>query len=174
MRVIGAFAIPSVMLVIIVFALFKKVSVFDTFLKGAKGGAKTAFNILPSLIGLVVAVSMLRESGALDILVKALSPVASFFGIDKSIMPLALLNPISGGGSLSMYENLLKTAGPDSYIGRVASVMMGSTETTFYAVTLYYSSVGIRKTRQTVPAAVCADITSYIASSWIVRLFFGS
>ena len=88
-------------------------------------------------------------------------------------MPLALLNPISGGGALSLYENILKTSGPDSYVGRVASVMMGSTETTFYAVAVYYGSVGIRKTRQTVPAAICADITSYIASSWIVKIFFG-
>ncbi|MBQ7653814.1 MAG: spore maturation protein [Clostridia bacterium] len=173
MKTLGAFAIPVVMVIIIVYALVKKVSVFDVFLDGAKGGAKTALEILPSLVGLVVAVSMLRESGALELLVKVLSPVAAFFGIDKNIMPLALLNPISGGGSLSMYESLLKTAGPDSYVGRVASVMMGSTETTFYAVTVYYGSVGIRKTRQTIPAAACADITSYIASSWIVKLFFG-
>lgn len=173
MKTLGSFAMPAVMTVIIVFALCKKISVFDVFMKGAKNGAVTAFEILPSLVGLVVAVNMFRESGALELLVKALSPVASFFGIDKIIMPLALLNPISGGGSLSMYEGLLKTAGPDSYVGRVASVMMGSTETTFYAVTVYYGSVGIRKTRQTIPAAVCADITSYIASSWVVKLFFG-
>ncbi|MBQ7579972.1 MAG: spore maturation protein [Clostridia bacterium] len=173
MRTAGAYAIPAVMVMIVVFAVFKKVSVFEAFTKGAKSGAVTAFEILPSLVGLVVAVSMLKESGALELLVKALSPVATFFGIEKSVIPLALLNPISGGGSLSMYESLLKSVGPDSYAGRVASVMMGSTETTFYAVTVYYGSVGIRRTRQTIPAAVCADITSYIVSSHIVKLFFG-
>ena len=100
MKTLGSFAMPAVMIVIIVFALFKRISVFDVFMKGAKNGAITAFEILPSLVGLVVAVNMFRESGALELLVKALSPVASFFGIDKNIMPLALLNPISGGGSL--------------------------------------------------------------------------
>lgn len=173
MSAIGAFAIPSVICIILIFALIKGIKVFDVFMKGAKSGAVTAFEILPSLVGLVVAVSMLRESGALEILAKILSPIASFVGIPKDIMPLALLNPISGGGALSLYENILKTSGPDSYVGRVASVMMGSTETTFYAVAVYYGSVGIRKTRQTVPAAICADITSYIASSWIVKIFFG-
>ena len=164
MKNIGAYAIPSVIAIIVIYGLAKKVKVFDVFMEGAKDGLKTVLGILPS---------MLRESGALEIIVKVLSPVANFFGIPEDIMPLAVLNPISGGGSLSMYESLLKTVGPDSYTGRVASVMMGSTETTFYAITVYYGSVGIKKSRQTIPAALCADVTSYIASSWIVRLFFG-
>lgn len=172
MKYLGAFAIPGVIVIIIVFALVKKVNVFDVFIQGAKDGAKTALSILPSLVGLVMAVSMMKESGALDIIIKLLAPVADFFHIPKEIMPLTVLNPISGGGSLSMYENILKTLGPDSYVGRVASVMMGSTETTFYAITVYYGSVGIKKTRQTVPAAICADLTSYISSAFIVRLFF--
>ena len=173
MKVVGAFAIPGVIFVIIVYALFKRVNVFDSFMQGAKGGVQTAIGILPSLIGLVMAVSMLRESGALEIIIKILSPAAKFLGIPEDIIPLAVLNPISGGGSLTMYENILKTIGPDTYVGRVASVMMGSTETTFYAITVYYGSVGIKKTRQTRPAAVCADIMSYIASSHIVKFFFG-
>ena len=173
MKNIGAYAIPSVIAIIVIYGLAKKVKVFDVFMEGAKDGLKTVLGILPSLVGLVMAVSMLRESGALEIIVKVLSPVANFFGIPEDIMPLAVLNPISGGGSLSMYESLLKTVGPDSYTGRVASVMMGSTETTFYAITVYYGSVGIKKSRQTIPAALCADVTSYIASSWIVILFFG-
>lgn len=173
MKLVGAFAIPGVIVVIIVYALFKRINVFDCFMQGAKGGVQTALGILPSLIGLVMAVSMLRESGALQTIIEMLSPVATFLGIPKEIIPLAVLNPISGGGSLTMYENILKTIGPDTYIGRVASVMMGSTETTFYAITVYYGSVGIKKTRQTIPAAVCADIMSYIASSHVVKIFFG-
>lgn len=173
MKLIGEFAIPTVVVLIILFGLFKGINVFDVFMQGAKSGIKTAFGILPSLVGLVMAVSMLRESGALDIIVWLMSPLAKLTGIPEEVMPLITLNPISGGGALTMYENLLKTMGPDSFAGRVASVMMGSTETTFYAITVYYGSVGIKKTRHTIPAAVCADLTSYIASSWIVRMFFG-
>lgn len=174
MKTAGAIVLPLVVAAIVGFGLFKGVKIFDCFLEGAKEGLITVKNILPSIVGLVVAVSMLKASGGLDIIVKLLSPVSKITGIPEEIMPLAVLNPISGGGALSMYELILKDYGADSYLGRVASVMMGATETTFYAIAVYYGSVGIKKTRYTVIAGLMADFTSFVASAWTVRLFFGS
>ncbi|MBP3330928.1 MAG: spore maturation protein [Clostridia bacterium] len=174
MKVLGAVVLPVVIVLIIGAGLLRGVKIFDCFLEGAKEGLITVKNILPSIVGLVVAVGMLKASGGLDIIVKFLSPLSGITGIPEEIMPLAVLNPISGGGALSMYELILKDYGADSYLGRVASVMMGATETTFYAITVYYGSVGIKKTRHTTLAALIADFTSFVASAWTVRLFFGS
>ncbi len=174
MRLLGAAVLPLVIVIIVAFGLFKGVKIFDCFMEGAKDGLKTVKNILPSIVGILVAVSMLKASGGLDVIVKLLSPIANATGIPEEIMPLAVLNPISGGGALSLYEIILKEYGADSYLGRVASVMMGATETTFYAIAIYYGSVGIKKTRHTVLAGLTADFVSFVASAWTVRLFFGS
>lgn len=174
MKTLGAVVLPFVLTVIVLWGIVKGVKIFDCFIEGARDGLKTVKNILPSIVGLVVAVSMLKASGGLDIIVKFLSPISGITGIPEEIMPLAVLNPISGGGALSMYEMILKDYGPDSYLGRVASVMMGATETTFYAIAVYYGSAGIKKTRHTLMAGLIADFTSFIASAWTVRLFFGS
>ncbi len=163
--------LPSLVVLIVVFGAIKGVNVFDTFIKGAKSGFKTVLGITPPLIALIMAVSMLKSSGALDIICSMLSPIADFCGIPKEVMPLTILSPVSGSGAVSMYESILKDFGPDSFAGRCASVLMGSTETTFYAITLYYGSLGIKKTRHTLPSAVCADLVSFIFSSRAVRLF---
>ncbi|NMP38262.1 MAG: spore maturation protein [Clostridiales bacterium] len=156
---------------IVIFGLIKRVNVFDCFVEGARGGIKTLMNILPPLVGLVLGVDMLRCSGALELICDILSPLAALTGIPGEVLPLAVLSPVSGSGSLSMFESILKTYGTDSYIGRAASVMAGSTETTFYALTVYYGAAGIKKTRHTVPSAVCADLTSFIMSALSARLF---
>lgn len=174
MKALGSAVLPLVIGAIVLFGLGKGVKIFDVFLEGAKEALLTVKNIFPSVVGLVVAVGMLKASGGLDIIVKILSPLSGITGIPEEIMPLAVLNPVSGGGALSMYELILKTYGPDSYMGRVASVMMGATETTFYAVAVYFGSVGIKKTRHTIFAGLMADFTSFVASAWTVRLFFGS
>lgn len=174
MKILGSVVLPLVITGIVLFGLVKGVKIFDCFLEGAREGLVTVKNILPSIVGLVVAVGMLKASGGLDVIVKLLSPLSGITGIPEEIMPLAVLNPISGGGALSMYELILKEHGPDSYLGRVASVMMGATETTFYAIAIYFGSVGIKKSRHTVFAGLIADFTSFVASAWTVRLFFGS
>ena len=115
---------------------------------------------------------MLKASGGLDVLLSLLSPIGDFLGIPRDIIPLTILSPISGSGSLGVYESILKDFGPDSFIGRCASVMMGSTETTFYTLALYYGSIGVKKTRHTVPSALCADFTSFILSPRFVKIFF--
>ncbi len=163
--------LPCLVVLIILHGAFKGINVFDEFINGAKGGFKTILNIVPSLIALLLCVNMLSASGGLDVISSLISPLTDFLGIPKEITPLAILSPVSGSGALGMYESILKEFGPDSYIGQCASVIMGSTETTFYAITLYYGSIGIKKTRHTLPSALCADFTSFILSTRFVKLF---
>ena len=165
------FFLPAIIVIIICYGFYKGIDIFSEFTQGAKEGFRTVLNITPSLIALLLGVNMLRESGALETLASFLSPVAKLLGIPADIIPLAILSPISGSGSLGMYENILKVHGPDSFVGQCASVIMGSTETTFYAITLYYGSVGIKKSRHTLPSALCADFTSFILSPRFVKLF---
>lgn len=171
MEKITAYLLPVITTVIIIFGLAKGIKVFDCFTVGAAKGMKTAVKLLPPLMGLVLGVTMLRSSGALDVITKMLSPLAELTGIPADVMPLTVLSPISGSGSLTMFEQILKGFGPDSPEGRIASVIMGSTETTFYAVTVYYGSVGIRKSGCTVPAALIADMTSFFLSALTVTVF---
>ncbi len=165
------FLLPSIVVIIIFYGAFKGIDVFGEFINGAKSGFQTIISITPSLIILILGVTMLKESGALSVLTNLLSPVGKLLGIPPDIIPLAILSPISGSGSLGMYETILKEHGPDSFSGQCASVIMGSTETTFYAITLYYGSIGIKKSRHTLPSALCADFTSFILSPKFVRLF---
>ncbi|XOQ43810.1 MAG: Spore maturation protein B [Clostridium sp.] len=169
---LGTYVMPAVVLSIILFGFIRKVPVFDTFVAGAKEGLRSTIAILPTLIGLILAVSMFSASGALDLLSSFLAPVASLIGLPKQVMPLTLIRPISGSGSTAVLTQIFKDYGPDSLIGRIASVMSASTETTFYAIAVYFGAVNIKKTRHTIPAALTADLTVCIISALTVRLFF--
>lgn len=171
---ISNYIIPVVMCAILIFGLVKKVNVFDTFLEGAKEGAFTAFQILPAIIAIITAIGMFRASGALDFLVQMLQPICNALGFPSELAPLAIIRPISGSGALAIYQDILTQYGPDSFIGRVASVLQGSTETTFYTIAVYYGAVKISKTRYTIPCALSADITGFLMSALAVRIFFGS
>lgn len=173
MKQISIYAIPAIFFIILCFALYKDVKVFDTFIQGAKEGLSTVIRIIPSLVGLLAAISVFRESGALDLLIYASGPLASVFNIPKEVLPLAFLRPISGSASLAIVTDTIKTYGPDSFIGRTVSTMIGSTETSFYTVTLYFGSVGIKNIRYTLLAALLADTVSVIASVWVCRIIFG-
>lgn len=166
----GSYILPVMVVGIVLFGLAKKVKVFDCFMAGAKKGLHTVYELLPSITGLVVAVTMLKESGAMEIVSSLFYPITSLFGVPEEITPMALLSPVSGGGSLSLFESVLKTHGPDSFVGQVASVVMGSTDTTLYAVTVYYSAVGIKNTRHTLYAGLTADFLSLVLSAFFVRL----
>ena len=166
----GSYVIPVVILIIIVAGLVKGGNVFNLFMDGAKEGIPIAIGILPALIALVTAIAMFRASGAFDLLSGAIAPFCNALHIPAPVVPLALMRPVSGSGSLSMFENILKVCGPDSYAGRVASVLQGSTETTFYTVTIYYGSVGVSQTRHTLPAALLADFTGFVMSIVTVNL----
>lgn len=167
---ITAWILPSMITLIVTFAFLKKVRVFDCFRQGAIRGLKTVYEILPTIVCLSVAVTMLQKSGAMELVAQLLKPVASFFGVPSEVTPLALMSSVSGSGSLTVFENILKAYGPDSFIGQVASVVSGSTETTFYAVTVYYSAVAIRHSRHTFLVGILADFAGLIMSSFFVRM----
>ncbi len=169
---ISDYILPIFILIIVGFGVYKKIDVFGTFIDGAKKGFDVFLSILPSLTALFLAVQMLKSSQGIDIITKLLAPVADFLKIPVETLPMCILSPISGGGSLSVFESIISEYGPDSYIGRVASIMMGSTETTFYAIAVYYGAVGIKKIRHTAICSLCADFTSFILAGIIVRLFF--
>ncbi len=172
MKTVADFAVPITAAVILLAGFLRGVDVFDEFLKGAKSGIDTSFDILPALVALVTAIGVFSASGALDMLTAALSPAAKRLALPAEVVPLVLLRPISGSGALAVFEKLLAQYGPDSFIGRVASVMEGSTETTFYTVAVYFGAVSVKKTRHAVPAALLADMTGFVMSALFVRLFF--
>ena len=169
---LGSVVVPATIFFILVFGFLRKVPVFDVFVSGAREGAVSCVDILPSLVGLILAVNMLSASGALDLVSSFLRPAALALGLPPEVMPLALMRPVSGSGSNALLLQLFRDYGPDSFVGRVASVMNGSTETTFYAIAVYFGAVGIKRTRHTIPAALTADLVGYIASVWAVRLLF--
>ncbi len=167
---LGIYVLPTMVVAIVLFGLIKRVKVFDCFMQGAKKGLFTLYELLPSITGLVVAVTMLRKSGAMEFISSILSPITSLLGVPDEITPMGLLSPISGGGSLSLFESVLKEYGPDSFIGQVSSVVMGSTDTTLYAVAIYYSAINVKNTRHTLVAGLCADFLSLVLSSFFVKM----
>ncbi|MDD5952355.1 MAG: spore maturation protein [Oscillospiraceae bacterium] len=168
-----AYLIPSVVVIILLFGMVKRVPVFETFLAGAKEGLHSCVSILPSLIGLLMAVHMLQASGALDLFTQWITPLATQIGFPPEVTPLLLLRPVSGSGSTAILTQIFDQCGPDSLAGWTASVMAGSTETTFYAIAVYYGAVGIKKTRHTIPAALLADFACGVFAVLTTRLFFG-
>ena len=160
--------IPAIMLVILTFGLIKKVPVFSCFTDGAKEGLKTMYSIAPSLIGLITAIGMFKASGALDFFTDTLSPLMAFLGIPKEVSPLFFLKPISGSGSLAMLSQIVEDNGADSPIAKIAAVMTGSTETTFYCIAVYYGATNIKKTGYTVPCALLGDFASMLTACIIV------
>ncbi|MCI8501861.1 MAG: spore maturation protein [Oscillospiraceae bacterium] len=170
LQTFGGFVIPTVLLGIILFGLIKKVNVYEAFLEGAKEGAITTFQIMPAIIAILTAIGMLKASGALAALVQLFEPVCQLIGFPAELTPLAIIRPISGSGSLAVLEQVLRDYGPDSLIGRVASVMQGSTETTFYTIAVYYGAAQITKARYTLPCALAADFAGMVFSAAAVRI----
>lgn len=173
LNLVSAWAIPFLLFMIPVTAYFKGVKVYETFVQGAEDGFRTAVKIIPFLVGMLVAIGVFRASGAMDLLVGALKPVTNFLGIPPDILPLAIMRPLSGGGALGIAAEMISTHGPDSFLGRLASTMQGSTDTTFYVLTVYFGSVGITKYRYALHLGLIADITSLMAAIFITNLVFG-
>lgn len=169
---ISILIMPFIFISILGYALFKKVRVFDVFLNGASNGLRSAVSILPALVGLICAISMLRASGALDFLGTLLSPLLSKIGMPPDVLPLALLKPVSGSGALAMVKDIFDANGPDSFAGKVASVMLGSSETTFYTLAVYYGAVKIKDSRYTVSAAVIADLVGVFAAVFLCGMIY--
>ncbi len=169
---IGFFILPLIISIIVIGGFLKKVKIFDVFLTGASEGLNSTLSLAPSLIGLIVAVSMLKSSGALDIFTSFIAPFCKFLGIPSEVVPLVLLRPVSGSGSIAILDNILKNYGADSFIGKLASIISGSTETTFYTLTVYFGSVGIKDFRHSIPSALLADLTAFIASVVALNYFY--
>ncbi len=170
---LSTWAVPLLLAGIPAYALTRKVKVYPVFLEGAKGGFETGVKIIPPLVAVIVALGMLRASGALDALAGLLAPVLGPLGVPASVLPLVVIRPLSGGGALGVVGDVLKAEGPDSYAGRLVSVMAGSTETTFYVLAVYFGAAGITRYRHALPAALLADLAGMAAAVAVVRLLFG-
>lgn len=169
---ISVLAIPLILVLIPVYGHRKGLKVYEVFTEGAKEGFDVALRIIPYLVAIFLAISAFRSSGAMDILSWIVSPLTSLIGMPAEVLPLAFMRPLSGSGALGIVSELVTTHGPDSLIGRMASVMMGSTETTFYILAVYFGSISVNKTRHAVPAALMADLAGLISAVLITHIVF--
>ena len=172
MEILTDYIVPLILLFTSALALRKRENAYALMLEGAADGLKLMVSILPALIFLLTAVHMLRASGAAEILSRCFTPLFSLFGIPPETALLVLIRPISGSAALAVGAELMAEYGVDSLIGRTAAVMLGSTETTFYTISVYFGAAGIQKTRYTIPAALFADLVGFTMASWTVRLLF--
>lgn len=164
--------IGIIVIFIIGYGMIKGGKVYDWFIEGAKEGLKVCLNIFPYLLAMIIAVDIFKGAGLLDNLNNLLSPIVKLIGLPKELLPLVLIKPLSGSGAVGIFTNIVQTYGPDSYIGLIASVIMGTTETIFYTVTVYFGAVKVKKVRHTVWAAVMADLVAIIAAIFIVNILF--
>jgi spore maturation protein B len=171
---VSRWAIPVFLLGIPLYGAIRGVKVYESFIEGAKEGFQVGVRIIPYLVAILVAVGMLRSAGAIDLLARMLDPVLHRIGMPVELLPLAIMRPLSGSGSMGIVTELVKTHGPDSFIARLAATAYGSTETTFYVLAVYFGSVAVKKTRHAVIAGLTADVVSLVAAVVVCRIVFGS
>ncbi|PID59514.1 MAG: nucleoside recognition protein [Ignavibacteriae bacterium] len=172
-QIISILAIPMLILVFIGYGAIKKIKVYEVFVEGAKEGFDVAVKIIPYLVAMLVAIGIFRAGGAMEILIYALTPLTNFIGMPAEALPMALMRPLSGSGSLGIMAEIMATHGPDSFIGILTSTFFGSTETTFYVIAVYFGAVNIRKTRHALAAGLLADTAGILGAVFIVKLLFG-
>jgi len=170
---LSVIAIPCILLFIVVYGAIRKVKVYEAFVEGAKEGFDVGVRIIPYLVAMIVAIGVFRAGGAMDFLAMLLSPVTDLIGMPAETLPMAIMRPLSGSGALGVLSETVTAHGADSLIGRMASVMMGSGETTFYVLAVYFGSVAVSRTRHAVAAGIIADIAGILASVWIVNMIWG-
>ncbi len=169
---IGDLAVPLAIVLVFLTAAVRRKDLFSVFLNGAKEGLSTTASVLPALVLLMTVIGMARASGLLSLLTDVVTPTAERLGFPAEVLPLALLRPLSGSGALAFFEELLGEVGTESYEGRVAAVLMGGTETTFYTAAVYFGAAEVRRGNGAIPAALTADFAGTVASALAVRLFF--
>ncbi|OPA81400.1 spore maturation protein [Paenibacillus selenitireducens] len=169
---LSSWAIPAIIVFIPLYAYFRKVPVYESFVDGAKDGFDTVIRIIPSLVGMMVAISVFRASGAMDLMVGWVRPFFDAIGVPSEVLPLGLLRPITGAGSLAFATDLIKQYGPDSLIGRMASTIQGSTDTTIYVLTVYFGAIGIRKGRYALKVGLLSDLIGFAAAIFVCYLVF--
>lgn len=171
--IISLWFIPVLIGFILIYGTVKKIPTYETFVEGGKEGIKMAVSIIPFLVGMMVAIAIFRSSGALDYMIDFIRPFLDKVGIPADIVPLAIIRPISGNAALGMMSDIIATHGPDSFIGRLASTLQGSTDTTFYVLTVYFGAVGIKKMGDALKVGLLADLAGFAAAIVIVTLMFG-
>lgn len=169
---LSLWAIPLIVVLIPLWALYKKVELYNTFIDGAKEGFSVGVKIIPYLVAILVAIGMFRASGAIDIIADVFSPVLNLIGMPAEVLPLAIIRPLSGSGALGVMTEIANQHGGDAFISKLAAVMVGSTETTFYVLAVYFGSVGIKNFRHAVIAGLMADAAGMLAALFICRLMF--
>lgn len=172
MNKISSLIIPIMVLSVVIYGIYKKVNIYDVFIEGAKESFEMIFTIFPYLLGMMLAINLFLHSNILSNLSNLISPLLDLIGVPFDIVPMAIMRPISGNSSLAILNNIFLNYGPDSFIGRLASTIQGSTDTTFYVLTLYFGSVGIKKIRYSLLAGLFADLIGIITSIMIVKIFF--
>ena len=169
---ISAWIIPSIILITLVFAVVKKIPVYETFIDGAKDGLKVTVGIIPYLSAIITAVSMLRASGAIDLAARAFSGCLDYFKIPVDVVPIMFIRSLSGSAVLGLFSEIANNFGPDAYATKLAAIMVGSSETTFYVLSVYFGAVGVKKFRHSLCAGVFADIIGIIAAVLVARWLF--
>ncbi len=172
LQTISDWAIPILAAGIVMLALSRRVKIYEAFVEGAKEGFNVGVRIIPYLVAILCGIAFFRASGALDLLTTLIAPITNFLGMPGEALPMALVRPLSGSGALGIMSDIINTHGPDSYIGRVVSTMMGSTETTFYVLAVYFGSVGVSKVRHALWAGLIADVAGLLSAVWICSLVF--
>ena len=171
--IISALAIPALMLFFLSYGAFRKVKVYEVAVEGAKDGFTIAVKIIPYLVLMLVSIAIFRASGAMDVVITVLRPLTDLIGIPAEVLPMAMMRPLSGSGSLGIMTETMSAYGSDGFIGVLVSTMYGSTETTFYVLAVYFGTVGIKNTRHALPTGLIADFVAFIAAVFFVTLLFG-
>jgi spore maturation protein B len=170
---LSVFVVPLILVGFPLVGLYKRVPVYESFVEGAKEGFQVAVRIIPYLVAILFAIAMFRASGAMDFLARALAPVLGLIGFPAEVLPMAIIRPLTGSGSAGIVVDMIKQYGEDSILVKMAAVMFGSTETTFYVIAVYFGAINIKKTRHAVPVGLLADGAAMLIAVWVVRLLFG-
>lgn len=170
---LSIFVLPLLIVGFVAWGLYKKVPVYEEFVAGAKEGFEVAKSIIPYLVAILFAIGMFRASGAMDALTNGLRPLLAAIGFPPEVLPMAIVRPLTGSGSVGVLADMVKTYGEDSILVKMAATMFGSSETTFYVIAVYFGAVGIRKTRHALPAGLIADLAAALLSVYVIRWMFG-
>ena len=170
---VSTWAIPTIILLVVAAGAMRRIKVYESFVEGAREGFEVAVRIIPYLVAILVAVGMLRASGAVDLLARTAGVLTNAIGLPAEVLPVAMLRPLSGSGTLGLVSELSKVHGPDSFVGRLSATMYGSTETTFYVLAVYFGAVGITRSRHAVLAGLAGDLAGLVAAMLVCRWLFG-
>jgi spore maturation protein B len=173
MSMASFFIIPVILIIFPLYGLYKKVPVYESFVEGAKEGFNVAVRIIPYLVAILFAIAMFRASGGMDFLTRALNPFFSLIGIPSELLPMVIMRPLTGSGSAGLVVDMVKEYGEDSILVKIAAVMFGSSETTFYVIAVYFGAVNVKRTRHAIHAGLTSDIAATLLAAWVVIWMFG-